>query len=157
MDEICSKFPHLAIDILKRLDCESLKKCALTSRPLNVITSRETNLWVQILASISKELNPNYSKCSKLWKSFLKDINKNTVIKFISEIVSDHEKWFTIYLDTPLDLILKYNIYFDDRDLLKVLRNIFDTTNDFETISRKSVGIKKLREIALRLNRIKRL
>ena len=87
----------------------------------------------------------------------MKDINKNTVIKFISEIVSDHEKWFTIYLDTPLDLILKYNIYFDDRDLLKVLRNIFDTTNDFETISRKSVGIKKLREIALRLNRIKRL
>ena len=112
MDEICSRFPHLAIDILKRLDYESLKKCALTSRRLNVIITKQTNLWFKVLSSISRELimNGNFSDYHKKWNLFLKNIKTNTIINFAGVILKQHQIWLTMINDTPLDLVLKNRV-----------------------------------------------
>ena len=49
MDEICSRFPHIAFNILTRLNCESLEKCTMSSRTLNTLITKKTNLWIMIL------------------------------------------------------------------------------------------------------------
>ena len=156
MDEICSKFPHLAINILKGLDCESLKKCALTSRRLNIIITKQTNLWFKVLSSISRELilNGNFSDYHKKWKFFLKNIQTNTIINFAGAILKQHQIWLTMINDSPLDLVLKNHRIFQDYELIIVLKNIMESTH-LETIATKYIEIKVLKDIALRLNQIK--
>ena len=156
MDEICSRFPHLAIDILKRLDYESLKKCALTSRRLNVIITKQTNLWFKVLSSISRELilNGNFSDYHQKWSLFLKNLKTNTIINFAGVILKQHQIWLTMINDTPLDLVLKNHHLFRDYELMIVLKNIMESTH-LETIATKFIEIKILKDIALRLNQTK--
>ena len=157
MDEICARFPHLATDILKKLDCESLKKCALTSRRLNVIITKQTNLWFKVLYSISRELilNGNFSDYHKKWKIFLKNIQTDTIINFAGELLKQHQLWLTMINDSPLDLVLKNHHIFQDYELIIVLKNIMESTH-LETIATKYIELKVLKNIALRLNQIKK-
>ena len=157
MDEICSKFPHLVIKILRELDCESLKKCALTSRRLNVIITKQTNLWFKLLYSISRELtlNGNFSGYHKKWKLFLRNIQTDTIINFAGEILKQHQLWLTMINDSPLDLVLKNHHFFRDHELIIVLKNIMESTH-LESIATKYIELKLLKDIALRLNQIKK-
>ena len=87
MDEICSRFPHLIINILRKLNCESLEKCAMISRTLNTLITKQISLLFKILSSISRELilNGNFSDYHKKWNLFPKNIKTNTNINFAGQ------------------------------------------------------------------------
>lgn len=132
MEEIILRCPHSANQVFEHISYDSLQNCLRVSKSFNHLINTDKNLWIGLLSKISKTRNRIFFDYSKYWKVILRSIKTQTVIIFAKQILQENELWNICFMNTPLDLILKFEKCFSNLDLVKVFQNTSNALSEFK-------------------------
>ena len=112
MEEILSRFTHIAINIFDQLNDKDFKNCSKVSRSWKNFIKNEKFSWIRIIKKFVIGTNENYTKCPKIWRKMFQGIKIENMQKFaivIRNITNKEQYWKSIYEGlTPLHLVLRY-------------------------------------------------
>ena len=143
MGEIFSRFPHVGIQILDNLNDKDLQRCCYVSHSWNNFVKSEKFWWMRIIKRITKELNPNYTDCPRIWRQMFKQIETETVKNFAKKLKLEHEMWETIYLDTPMRMMMRSHSFFKKTELITLVRNMHGTLDNESDKKSKKMTLDK--------------
>ena len=117
------RFPHIGSKIFEQIDDQGLQKCKFISASWEKFILQQKFYWIRIITNIVQELNPGYTNYLWKWEKILKRLNVKTLVNFAKHIQVQHEKWETIHLDIPLNMLLTSYACFTKSELLAIVKD----------------------------------
>ena len=129
LDIMIAKFPHIAIDIFKELDNETLTNCRKVSRLWCGHLDNQRIYWVRMIQRYSMNMKSSYHQWKKVFKNtpveYIKDLSVS-----IQQFVKDDalRSYFQMF---PLHVVA-------DQGNLELCKYIFEKTKDIKLSTRNN-------------------